>query len=262
MMSREIHAVETLVSPEDTQWAIAGKVPLSALEACIPELEEWLQGDGSKVVSGSDGFAALLVFGGPPAGESFAIELSRKYKTPVYLLDFYDELDDGLWITEYRGERAKGKPGYPAAFLATHGIIAPGYEPRPPPPIKAIGVVDDVTVEQARKALPEGRELFTANARGVLVDDRTGMVAISVALKLKRRCFTVFYNWEEETFSCTVYEPGKPDSCFSLGMSNANYEPLDSILGESTIDGVLRVLDIPRHLLTLAESATQPLRRK
>jgi hypothetical protein len=249
-MSREIHPVETLVSPGDTQWAIAGKVPLAALEACIPALEEWLQGEGSKVVCGSNGFAALLVFGGPPEGESFAIELSLKYKTPVYFLDFDDNLDDGLWITEYRGERSKGKPGYPAAFLETHGIIAPGYEPRPPPPIKAIGVIDDVTVEQARKALPKGRELFTANARGVLVDDRTGMVAISVALKLKRRCFTVFYNWEEKTFSCTVYEPGKPDSCFSIGMSNANYEPLDSILGETTIDGVLRVLDIPRHLLS------------
>ena len=248
-MSRKIHAVETLISPGDTRWAIAGKVPLSALEACRRELEDWLQGEGSKVVTGNDGFAALLVFGGPPEGESLAIELSRKHKTPIYVLDFNDELDDGLSIQEFDGPRVKWKRGYPAAFLSMRGVIAPGYEPSPPSPVKAISVVDGITLDQARKALPKCKELFTTNARGVLVDDPTGMVGISVAMKLKRRCFTAFYDRADKTFSCAVWEPGKPDSSFSLGMPNVNYEPIDSILGETTIDGVLRVLDIPRHLL-------------
>jgi hypothetical protein len=253
-MTRELVPVETLVFPGDTKWAIAGKVPSSALEECRHELEDWLQGEGSSVVSGNDGFAALLVFGGPPEGESIAIDLSRKYKTPMYVLDFNDELDDGLWITEYRGDHAKRKRGYPATFLKERGVVPPGYEPSPPTPVKAIGVVDGITVDQARKALPKGKELFSANARGVLVDDRTGMVAISVAMKLKRRCFTAFYNWEDKSFSCAVWEPGKPDASFSLGMANVNFEPLDSILGETTIEGVLRVLDIPRHLLIPEDS--------
>ena len=90
-MSRELVPVMDPVVPGDTQWAIAGKVPLSALERCRRELDDWLQGEGSKVVSGSEGFAALLVFGGPPEGESLAVEISRKHKTPIYVLDFNDE---------------------------------------------------------------------------------------------------------------------------------------------------------------------------
>jgi len=121
-MSRNIHPVETLISPGDTRWAIAGKVPLSALERCRRELEDWLQGEGSKVVSGNDGFAALLVFGGPPEGESLAIELSRKHKTPIYVIDFNDELDEGLSIREFDGTRVKWKRGYPAAFLKARGV--------------------------------------------------------------------------------------------------------------------------------------------
>jgi hypothetical protein len=62
-----------------------------------------------------------------------------------------------------------------------------------------------------------------------------------------------------------VSEPGKPDVCFSIGEASPNCEPLDAILGETTIEGVLRVLDIPRHLLfpeapaeAAAETATEP----
>src|SRR5512139_1947394 len=126
-MSRELVPIMDPMVPGDTQWAIAGKVPLSALERCRRELEDWLQGEGSEVVSGNDGFAALLVFGGPPAGESLAIELSRKHKTPIYVLDFNDELDEGLWIQELDGDRVNWIEEYPAAFLKTRGIILPGY---------------------------------------------------------------------------------------------------------------------------------------
>ncbi len=250
-MTRKLAPVETLVSPGDTKWAIAGKVPPSALEACRPELEEWLQGEGSKVVSGNDGFAALLVFGGPEEGESFAIELSRKHQTPMYLLDFDDELDDGLWIREFHGDRVTWKPGYPAAFLEERGVIVPGYGPLPPSPVVTVGVVENVTPGQAHKALPIDPAQYVPNARGVLVPPEvSSLVTLSLSRKLNRRCFTVYYDREEQTFSCSVWEPGRMrEACFSLGMPDANSEPLDSILGETTMEGVLRVLDIPRHLL-------------
>ncbi len=255
-MTKEFAPIMNTIFPGDTKWAIAGKVPLAALEVTRREIMDWIpEEEGSTVVAGKDGFAALLVFGGPAdSGETLTIELSRTYRTPMYLLDFDDELDEGLAIQEFNGNRVKWKRGFPATFLKERGVTPPGYEPSPPPPVRAIGVVDGITVEQARKALPKGKELFSANARGVLVDDRTGIVAISVARKLKRRCFTAFYNWEDKTFSCAVWEPGKPDASFSLGMANVNFEPLDSILGETTIEGVLRVLDIPRHLLIPADA--------
>lgn len=249
-MSRESIPVLETVFPGDTQWAIAGKVPLAELEAARRELLDWLPEEGSKVVSGNDGFAALLVFGGPPEGESLAIELSRKHKTPIYLLDFDDELDEGLAIRQFDGERVEWIEAYPAAFLEAHGVIAPGYEPRPPPPVRSLGVVEGVTPAQARKAMPIEPAQYVANARGVLVPPEVSiLVASRLAKKLRRRCFLVFYNLDDHDFSCVVGEPGKPDVCFSIGQASPNWEPIDSILGETTMDGVLRVLDIPRHLL-------------
>ena len=49
-------------------------------------------------------------------------------------------------------------------------------------------------------------------------------------------------------FSCEVIEPGGSIKRFSPKPS-PNYEPIASILGETTLDGILRVLQIPRDLL-------------
>ena len=55
------------ISPQDTQWAIAGKVATTMLEQLARTLPKELQGEGSKVVAGQDGFSALLVFGDLPS---------------------------------------------------------------------------------------------------------------------------------------------------------------------------------------------------
>lgn len=52
-------------------------------------------------------------------------------------------------------------------------------------------------------------------------------------------------------FSCVVYEPGKERSAFYLGEPDANAIPLDNILGEMTLAGIVRVLEIPGELLGL-----------
>lgn len=51
---------------DDTKWAIAGKVATKLLEQLARKLPRELQGDGSKVVPGKEGFAALLMFGHLP----------------------------------------------------------------------------------------------------------------------------------------------------------------------------------------------------
>src|SRR5262245_55895594 len=77
------------ISREDTQWAIAGSVDIAVLEKFMRQLPKELQGDGSRVVTGNDGFAALLVFGDLP-NETLAKRLLTTV-TPVYLLDFDDD---------------------------------------------------------------------------------------------------------------------------------------------------------------------------
>jgi hypothetical protein len=74
---------------EDTQWAIAGMLATTALEQLARQLPKELQGDGSKVVAGKEGFAALLVFGDVP-DETLAKQLLA-FVSPVYLLDFDDD---------------------------------------------------------------------------------------------------------------------------------------------------------------------------
>ena len=88
----------------------------------------------------------------------------------------------------------------------------PRYRPKLPPPMRSIGVVHGVTVEQACMAFPK-------------------------------------YNLEDRTFFCVTRGPGKPDACFTTGEPMPTYESIDSILGETTLEGVMRVLSIPRGRL-------------
>jgi hypothetical protein len=248
-MMIEIPPIGTLIFPNDTQWALAAKVPTAVLETARGELSDFLQGEGSRVVRGNKGMSVLLVFGGSLGeGDDLAEELTRKHKTSVFLLEF----GDWASIKQFDGARAKWKKGHPADFLESYGVIAPGYEPGAlsVPPITVIGVVEDATLEQARRVLPKKKDRFAANARGVLVNDASDET-LKLSQKLKRRSFTLFYDRDDGTFTCVIWKPDQPrvQEAFSVGQENANFKPIDSILGETTLDGVLRVLDIPRHML-------------
>jgi hypothetical protein len=234
------------VFPEDTQWAIAGKVPASTLAKIGRRLPEWLHGDGHRVATGKDGFAALLVFGGPAdLGERPATELAQR-GGPVYLLDFDDE---AYSIKELTGSKVKRLRGYPNELLEKHGIIAPGWEPSPPSPVIVAGVVEGITAEEARRLCPGSEAKFAEHPRGVLV---TGYAATAAADKLTNQCkvrsFTVFFDPRDRDFACAVTEPDKGNAWFTTGEPNPGHVQLDSILGETTMDGILRVLGIPRSL--------------
>jgi hypothetical protein len=70
-----------------------------------------------------------------------------------------------------------------------------------------------------------------------------------LSMRRKLRSYTVFFNREDDDFSCIVREPDGREACFEIGPPSPNYAPLDSVLGETTIDGILRVLEIPRDAL-------------
>jgi hypothetical protein len=132
----------------------------------------------------------------------------------------------------------------PAAALRSCEEIAPVAT------LVAVGVVDDITLAQAQRAMPSIKELFTSNSRGVLVHDVLGVTTVTLAMKVQRRAFTLFYDRADRSFMCTVWRPGQAaDECFAVGRPAANYRRIGSILGETTLDGILRVLDIPRHAL-------------
>src|SRR5512140_1641574 len=121
MNSRSIPMTEERF-PADANWAIVGRVPAEALSKIGRELPDWIQGDGHRVVTGKDGFAALLVFGGPAdAGEPYAAKLARP--GPVYVLDFDDEAPS---IQEFWGARMKYRKGDPLDFMEEHGFVVFG----------------------------------------------------------------------------------------------------------------------------------------
>ncbi len=234
------------VFPGDTQWAIAGKVPASSLATIGRRLPDWLHGDGHRVVTGKDGFAALLVFGGPAdLGERSATELAKR-SGPVYLLDFDDE---AYSIKELTGSKVKRLRGYPNELLEEHGIIAPGWEPSPPSPVITAGVVEGISPEEARRTCPSFETEFSEHPRGVLVTSGVaGNAAYELTIRRKVRSYAVYFNSEDGDFFCIVNEPDGSDACFAIGAPSPNYPQLESILGETTMDGVLRVLGIPREL--------------
>lgn len=249
-MKSKILPVEALITTGDTQWALAAKVPAEVLEAAREELSDFLQGEGSRVVRGDKGMSVLLVFGGSLGeGEDLAEELTRKHKISVFLLEF----GDWARIQQFDGTRVKTKHGHPAKFLESYGVITPGYEQRTlVAPCTVIGVVQGATLEQACRAMPRKKKTFVANSRGVLVNDLShASTTLTLSQKLKCRSYTLFYNRDEGSFICIVRNPDQPlnEESFSVGTEDANSIPIDSILGETTLDGILRVLDIPRHLL-------------
>lgn len=238
--------------PDDTQWAIAGKIALETLEDLAKRLPKWLHGAGSKVVAGNHGFAALLVFGGSSEdGEQLAIDAASTSKVPVYLLDFDD---DAPGIKEFRGRRMRRTEDYPADFLEERGIIAPGYE-RTPSPVVLVGLVEGITVRDAERACPkpEWEVEFSPHPRGVLITRDSGLVSMELSGKYGRRAYQMYWNRETKEFDCRVHEPGKPIVAFTTGKPSPNWPQVDSVLGETTMEGILRVLGIARELLIPVE---------
>ena len=140
---------------------------------------------------------------------------------------------------------------HPADLLEKHGIVAPGYE-FTPSPIAAVGLVEETTSAEATRAIPDAEVEFREHPRGVLIlGDESGMIAGMVSESLARRAYMVLRNPEDGWFCCVLYEPGREPASFSPVRPDANSPPLDNILGETTLEGILRVLGIPRELLGL-----------
>ena len=233
------------VTPNNARWAIAANVTAVTLEALRSRLPKPLRGEGSKVIVGDD-FAALLVFGeNASEGESAAARLASEVSTPVYLLDFDD---DAPAITELSKGRERRKRGHPADFLEERGIVAPGHEPATPI-VQSVGIVEDLTPAQARKLFPRiSAASLQPHPRGTLVTS-TGFDAMSLALRAKRRGYIVGVDRSDNSFSCEIVEPGPKVVQFAPTKPSGSSEQIDSVLGETTLDGILGVLGIPRALL-------------
>jgi hypothetical protein len=236
---------------DDTQWAIAASVEPAVLEKLVSQLPEQLQGDGSKVVTGNNGFAALLVFGDLPS-ESLAKRLLATV-TPVYLLDFDDEAPVTMKLDRRKARVTETRVDeHPADFLEEHGIVAPGYA-LTPTPVREVGVIEGVSVREAKRALPSeaGDVELRDHPRGVITDN--AIIGGMVADELGRRAFLLFRDPEAKDgwFCCVVHEPGKEPASYSPVRPDLNSPPLDNILGETTLEGILRVLEIPGELLGL-----------
>ena len=235
------------ITPNNTRWAIAAKLPVDTLEGVRARLPRLLRGRGSKVVAGDDGFTALLVFGeNADEGESAAMQLCRDTGTAVYLLDFDDDLP---FIKEIAKWRERRRRGHPADFLEERGIVAPGYAPEPSS-IVSVGVVEDLTAEQAHEIVPElPASAFRAHPRGTLVVESDGLAIMTLALRAKRRGYIVDVARSDGAFACEIVEPGPSVKQFAPTKPSVNFPQVESVLGETTLDGILRVLQIPRDLL-------------
>jgi len=234
---------------EDTKWAIASQVVAAELERLARQLPTDLQGDGSRVVVSKEGFAALLVFGDVP-NEKLAKQLLRT-TTPVYLLDFDDDAPVTLKLDRRKTRVTETRVDeHPADFLEKHGIMAPGYA-LTPTPVREVGIIEGVSVGEAKRALPSEADdvELRDHPRGILIDD--AMIAGMLAEKLGKRAYLMFHNPEDGHFLCMVQEADHSVSSYSPQKPSPNCPPLDNVLGETTTEGILRILEIPGELLGL-----------
>ncbi len=238
-------------APFDTRWAIAAKVVAAKLEKLADEAI--IRAIRWRILEGTDGFAAIVAGDGPADDyDTFCADVCAKWKTPVYLLDFHDEGDS---IREFVG---KAKPKWlkgqhPAAFLRERGITAPGHEPRQRSRVRIALVVEGATPEVARKASPDKAPTFDPHPRGTLI---WGDVRVSgldlVEKKVKGPIYRVLSNPATGRYSCYVYERGQKTRLFDPFGERDDpqlYDYVDAILGETTFDGILRVLEIPKERL-------------
>ena len=235
---------------EDTQWAITANVAAVALEQLARNLHRDLQGDGSKVVAGKDGFAALLVFGDGP-DEVLAKQLLTSV-TPVFLLDFDDDAPMTLKLDRKQMHVTETRLNeHPADFLEAQGIAAPGYV-LTPSPVKSVSLVEGVSLSEAKRAIPDAAVEFAEHPRGVFVS--YAPAGGLLAGELGRRGYLMFHNPEDGWFSCIVYEPGQEPASYSPVRPDPNSLPLSNVHGETTLEGILRVLGIPGEMLGLNAS--------
>lgn len=233
---------------DDTRWALAGHFSTAVLSELARQLPSALQGDGSRVVSGNAGFAALLVFGDVPSERLAHLLLATK--APVYLLDFDDDAPKTIKLERQKTNVTETRiDGHPAEFLEEHGIEAPGFASAVP--AMSVGVIENVTVEEVQRAFPTGFEVeLRQHPRGVLA--LAGTPAGLAAEKLKRRAYCVYRNPQNGWFTCLLYDGGAVRGAFSSEPDDDDEDPrLDNILGETTLEGIVRTLEIPGELLGL-----------
>jgi hypothetical protein len=203
-----------------------------------------------RVVEGTQ-LVALLVGDGVP-DDRFAGAVA-KVTGSAYLLDFDDEAAS---TQQFRGD---GRPptyvdGHPAGILRDHGIVVPGFEPRPHT-THTVLLVDSVPPNRVRKVFARDDMQFTAHPRGTLVVGGPPTVGTQYARALKTRVYRAHYNPVDGYFECTVKRPDGPSEAFFIGENpNAEiYVVVNSILGATTPLGVCKALEIEPSLLGLTD---------
>ena len=88
---------------------------------------------------------------------------------------------------------------------------------------------------------------------GVATSDgiQPAIIGGTLAEELGKRAYLIFYNPEDGHFLCMVQEADHSVSSYSPQKPSPNCPPLDNVLGETTTEGILRVLEIPGELLEL-----------
>jgi hypothetical protein len=228
----------------DSRWGLAASIDADEFIYAAKKLiddKRWA------VLEGDDGFSALIVGEGDADAQLAAAFMARS-NVKVYLLDFDDEAPS---IVEYNEGARKRHRGHPAAFLASRGIVAPGYERGSrPSPIRSVLILEGTRPKAAKKIGFDSLE-YLEHPRGTLVLGDPGLFTHYFVEKFGGPIYALFYDTEDGRFWCMVNERGKPTRRFGAETLNPElYAIVANILGETTLEGICRVLEIPLEALT------------
>ncbi len=240
----------------DPTSALIAAVPAKVLQALTRRKSGLFK--GCKLVRGEGTYLALVDYEpGDPHDEreiEVARELSANCEGPVYVVSFRE--NDERVTTCRRGKVAKDlqydKAPDPELFVIE--LELGGMFPPKPPGTRSFMFVENATIEAVEDAIGEGvkRERQTlrlepkgAHVLGWLENRTLGSFPTAVSAELSTRVFHTLDR--EESFVVIVKESGTKIGMFETPRTDFTEEEtlIDSILGETTRDGILTAMGAP-----------------
>lgn len=224
-----------------------------------------------EVIGGTGDYSAVVDY--DPGSEEtdegpLAKHISRKSKSPVYVLYLGEDFAGGDAVEVYEKGRRTGKQTGPYALAKKLGVDLSGgveTEKEEAPRVTGVLVVKGAKASEVTRKLgmpeplPGPLRIADAPQGAILYNEETGD-APSASYKLsksfpKAEVYSVTISPDEGRFQTSVMQDGKAKGLFDFpdGADPDEDIVLDSILGETTPAAIVKALGIPSKILDVSD---------
>ena len=270
---------------EQPTWAVLAPLPPKELNKLAEQYrrdvaredpgfdeDEELEPATWEIIGGTGDYSAIVDY--DPGSEEtdegpLAKRISRKVKSPVYVLYLGEDFAGGDGVEIYQKGRRTGKQAGPYALAKELGVDLSGEEgtdedeelPRVVGVIVVKGVKAPDVARALRKPYPVPKPLILEDGPhgAILYNEETGDIPtvnyeLSKAFP-KAEVYVVNINPDQERFLTSLMQNGKSKGLFDYpdGTDPDEDIVLDSILGKTTPAEIVKALGIPLKILDVSD---------